>query len=178
MFLDQDTTRVDYPALNYLTGECNYGGRVTDDKDRRLISTLLLDYYCPEFGTDENYKFVPNDEYIIRETINTRDDYIEKFRSFPNITNPSVFGFHSNADITKDIGESNLLLDSLLICSGASSVIIIYKYIRTVIQAHKMKFLLKLLKPLKVTSLKYYIFINKILNYFEFIIKINNYLGI
>ena len=127
MFLDQDTSRIDYPALNYLTGECNYGGRVTDDKDRRLISTLLLDYYCPEFVSDENYKFVPNDEYIIKESISSRDEFTEKFRSFPTITSPSVFGFHSNADITKDIGESNLLLDSLLICSGASSVnIIIY----------------------------------------------------
>jgi dynein heavy chain len=52
MFLDEDTTIIDYPALNYLAGECNYGGRVTDDKDRRLISTLLLDYYCPEFVHD------------------------------------------------------------------------------------------------------------------------------
>ena len=49
MFLDEDTTRIDYPALLYLTGECNYGGRVTNDKDRRLISTILQDYYCSEY---------------------------------------------------------------------------------------------------------------------------------
>jgi dynein heavy chain, axonemal len=48
MFLDEDLTKIDYPALLYLTGECNYGGRVTDDKDRRLIITLLKDYYCKE----------------------------------------------------------------------------------------------------------------------------------
>ena len=41
MFLDEDTNRIDYDALIYLAGECNYGGRVTDDKDRRLIKVIL-----------------------------------------------------------------------------------------------------------------------------------------
>jgi len=46
MFLDEFETTIPFDALKYLTAECNYGGRVTDDKDRRLIVTLLEDYYC------------------------------------------------------------------------------------------------------------------------------------
>ena len=38
-------SEIPFAALKYLTSECNYGGRVTDDKDRRLINTLLNDYY-------------------------------------------------------------------------------------------------------------------------------------
>lgn len=48
MFLDEADDAVPFDALKYLTAECNYGGKVTDDKDRRLITTLLDDYYCKD----------------------------------------------------------------------------------------------------------------------------------
>lgn len=51
MFLDENDT-MPFPALRYTTGECNYGGRVTDDKDRTLLNTLLNRYYAPAIVDD------------------------------------------------------------------------------------------------------------------------------
>lgn len=40
MFLNEYED-IPFEALNYMVAEANYGGRVTDPKDRRLISILL-----------------------------------------------------------------------------------------------------------------------------------------
>jgi dynein heavy chain len=43
---------IQWTALNYMVAEANYGGRVTEEKDRRLISILLKNFYCEEALND------------------------------------------------------------------------------------------------------------------------------
>lgn len=50
-------------AITYLTGECNYGGRVTDDWDRRLLMTILADFYNKDIIETFRYPFSPSGDY-------------------------------------------------------------------------------------------------------------------
>ncbi|EAR85626.2 dynein heavy chain (macronuclear) [Tetrahymena thermophila SB210] len=117
-----NNSSIPFAALKYLTSECNYGGRVTDDKDRRLITTLLGDYYNLKVIEDPLYKFAPDPNYRIPDN-DSYEGALQFIKDLPIYTKPEVFGFHSNADITKDINETTLFLDSLLLCSseGGSS---------------------------------------------------------
>ena len=54
-FLD-DYEEIPYKVLNYLGAEVNYGGRVTDDKDIRLIKSILERFINPE-SLDVGYGF-------------------------------------------------------------------------------------------------------------------------
>ena len=63
---------VPFSALKYAIGECNYGGRVTDDKDRRLLNTLLDHVYRPQIVTDPNFAFSASGLYRVPETAGTR----------------------------------------------------------------------------------------------------------
>ena len=61
LFLEESND-VPFEALNYMVAEANYGGRVTDPKDRRLISVILQDFYSEKI-LEQDYKFSPSGIY-------------------------------------------------------------------------------------------------------------------
>ena len=64
--------------------------------------------------------FVPDKEFLLPMNVDTHEEFLEFIGTFPSIISPGVFGFHQNADITKDINESNNLFNCLLLCSSDS----------------------------------------------------------
>ena len=62
IFIDEYPDKVPFEALRYLTGECNYGGRVTDKHDRECLEQILLDFFCDNI-LDDDYTFSPSGTY-------------------------------------------------------------------------------------------------------------------
>ncbi|RXM97062.1 Dynein heavy chain 12, axonemal [Acipenser ruthenus] len=109
--------QVPFKAVTYLTGECNYGGRVTDDWDRRLLMTILAEFYNPEIIDSPRYTFSPSGNYYAPPK-SVYEDYIEFIKKLPLTQHPEVFGMHENVDISKDLQQTRILFNSLLLTQG------------------------------------------------------------
>lgn len=94
MLLDQ-YANVPYKVLNYLGAEINYGGRVTDDKDVRLIKTILSRYITPDIFKSD-YKFSKSGTYYA-PNLTQLSDYLTYISNLPLNPDPQAFGLHDNA---------------------------------------------------------------------------------
>ena len=88
IFLNQ-YEEIPYDALNYMVAEANYGGRVTDPMDRRLIKVILQDFYTHEILKDD-YKFSPSGIYFAPPETGI-EGYIEHIRTFPINDTAEIF---------------------------------------------------------------------------------------
>ena len=90
MFLDLYED-IPYKALNYCVGQCNYGGRVTDDKDRRCLMTILGRFFSPD-TLKPGCKLSPDGIFVIPDE-GDYQSYIDYIDSLPMVVHPRVFGF-------------------------------------------------------------------------------------
>jgi dynein heavy chain len=123
-----DSSKIPWSSLRYLIGETIYGGRVTDDFDRRVLMTYLDEYLGDFlFDTFQPYYFF-KDNRDLEEKENeganeasrpdtakeqatafihdyhippntTRDGCLNYIEGLPLANSPEVFGLHSNAEI-------------------------------------------------------------------------------
>ena len=76
--------------MHYLIGECNYGGRVTDERDRRVLLALLTDFINSETikGKLDVFPFPPAGNH---------ENYLSFIDKLSSIGGVDIFGFHANA---------------------------------------------------------------------------------
>ncbi|GMH41208.1 hypothetical protein BSKO_09118 [Bryopsis sp. KO-2023] len=102
-----------WDALKYLIAEANYGGRVTDEIDRRVLNSYLNKFYCEPALAVSNYPLSPLTTYYIPENgkLSSFKDYII---TLPSTDRPEAFGQHPNAEISYLKEDSRIVLDSLM----------------------------------------------------------------
>jgi dynein heavy chain len=112
MFLDLYDS-VPFKVLKFLTGEINYGGRITDDWDRRTLLSILDDFYTPDVMSD-SYQFTENPAYKSLPEQGVKL-YLGAIREFPLNDPPDIFGLHANAEVTYQQGEAFAMFSNLLL---------------------------------------------------------------
>lgn len=116
-----------WDALTYVTGHVNYGGRVTDDNDRKCLMSILSRYYTPDGKVvdDEDYKFSQSGTYF-SPPVGSYEELMKFLRELPMIDDPEVFGMHANANIAFQLNETRTIYELVLsiqprVAGGASA---------------------------------------------------------
>ncbi|XP_040015424.1 dynein heavy chain 1, axonemal [Xiphias gladius] len=112
MFLDEYQD-IPYKVLKYTAGEINYGGRVTDDWDRRCLLSVLEDFYCPAVLTD-NHVYSSSGVYRQIDTNLDIKGYLSYIRDLPINDTTEIFGLHDNANINFAQNETFTLLGAVV----------------------------------------------------------------
>ena len=94
-----------WDAIRYLISEVTYGGRVTDEWDRRLLNVYANEYYQDKVLFEEKHRMTDNPTtYIIPDELTAKEAknfekigseplyYRTKVDEFPPVEKPDVFG--------------------------------------------------------------------------------------
>mmetsp|Transcript_28327 Transcript_28327/g.25135 ORF Transcript_28327/g.25135 Transcript_28327/m.25135 type:complete len:116 (-) Transcript_28327:931-1278(-) len=103
---------INWDAIRYMTGEINYGGRVTDEWDRRCLLSVL-NIYVTRFMLEDEYPFSKSKTYYSPPDGDI-SFYRDLIKDFPDIEDPEVFGMHANANIAYELKESSAALETIL----------------------------------------------------------------
>ncbi|CBZ56170.1 Dynein heavy chain 1, axonemal, related [Neospora caninum Liverpool] len=120
IFLDS-YNEVPYKVLIFLGAKINYGGRVTDDHDKRLIECILKSYVNERLIEEgPAYKFSSSGLYYCPDA-GDQAGFVKYVQSLPMNPNPEAFGLHENANINFAQIEGMNLLNSILSMAPRSS---------------------------------------------------------
>ena len=105
----QNYEQIPWGALTSMIGEVVYGGRVTDDWDRRCMNSML-DKFVNERSLEDGTKFDPMGNYKM-PPYGSQQQTIEFIKTYPDIDQPDIFGLHSSAQHALEDSQSSALIN-------------------------------------------------------------------
>jgi len=108
----KEQENIPWESLEYVVGQINYGGRVTDPQDRGTLMDVLIKYITPKIISEE-YKFSSSGKYRAPPK-GSLDDYKKYISELSLIDDPEVFGMHENANLRYQLQRSQLLMGTVL----------------------------------------------------------------
>ncbi|EAY14656.1 Dynein heavy chain family protein [Trichomonas vaginalis G3] len=103
---------IPFEALSYVIGELNYGGRVTDSWDRRLLLSVLQRYFSEESnsqGVSFGKRYNPPSSFDL-----SLHDVINTLESWPTVTQSGDVGLSANASTIVARNEAMNIFNKLI----------------------------------------------------------------
>ncbi|RLU26152.1 hypothetical protein DMN91_002318 [Ooceraea biroi] len=108
---DYDPKRgINWQIVRYMIGEVQYGGRVTDDYDKRLLNTFAKVWFADALFA-EGFAFYKGYPLLIFKLVS---EYLKAIDTMSTIDPPQVYGLHPNADITYQSNTTQTVLDTII----------------------------------------------------------------
>jgi dynein heavy chain len=114
------TAQLSWSTVQYMVAEVQYGGKVTDNMDRRLFATYANVWYAPRtldaaftFNPAHPIAKIPGDFKYIVPDFPEIDAYRRFTASLPEIDTPEIYGLHPNADLTFRLKEATAFITTL-----------------------------------------------------------------
>eukprot|EP01063_Lacrimia_lanifica_P018008 TRINITY_DN2498_c0_g1_i2.p1 TRINITY_DN2498_c0_g1~~TRINITY_DN2498_c0_g1_i2.p1 ORF type:complete len:1214 (+),score=616.18 TRINITY_DN2498_c0_g1_i2:88-3642(+) len=107
--------QVSWITVRYMIAEIQYGGRITDNKDRVMFNTIC-EVCMNDKILQQDYRFYHSQHYGSYGIPNA-EEYVkhkEFLDGYPEVDAPEVFGLHSNADIIYRTRQSQQTLSTIL----------------------------------------------------------------
>uniref|UniRef100_A0A1B6CU24 AAA+ ATPase domain-containing protein n=1 Tax=Clastoptera arizonana TaxID=38151 RepID=A0A1B6CU24_9HEMI len=105
-------SKISWDALEYITGEITYGGRVTDYWDQRTLKTILKKFFSAETLVS-GYKYSPSGTYYCPDGT-VLLEYRNFIEDLPIIEEPEIFGMHENANIAYQTKETSSVIFTIM----------------------------------------------------------------
>jgi dynein heavy chain len=123
MFLEKhlEFSTLSWSTLQYMAGDVQYGGRITDNIDRRLFSAyteawLSSNTLTPSFSFNPEHPInrIPGNFSYKTPNFIDIEEYMNFIQKIPEVDSPEVLGLHPNADLTFRFKEVTQLLDTII----------------------------------------------------------------
>lgn len=112
MYLDENPNEIPWAAMQYLIAEANYGGRVTEHPDNRVLRAYVNEFIQPA-ALHPKFMLSTLPTYYIPE-----DGSLASYRAYvkdlPFNEPPEAFGQHVNAEISSSIKETEDMLATII----------------------------------------------------------------
>ncbi|XP_022821404.1 dynein heavy chain 8, axonemal-like [Spodoptera litura] len=101
---------VSWTTVRYMVSAVQYGGRVTDDYDTRLLVTFCKVLFSDQLFNDD-FQFYKGYGMLKFKNI---PEYLEAIETMKTVDPPQAYGLHTNADITYQRNTTLELVDTIL----------------------------------------------------------------